>query len=100
MMKINQIIITEHAYQRAKERLRWNKKTLDRMTVKAYNNGDHHTEVKGELGNHIENLLIASKNANKIRLHGGIAYIFAGAILITIYRIDVNFNKKQRRKIK
>ena len=46
---LGMIIITEHAYDRANERLSWSKKILDKMALKAYKQGKKHKETKGHL---------------------------------------------------
>ena len=42
-------IATEHAYDRAKERLNWKSKVLDKMMQKAYEEGIQHKDTKGSL---------------------------------------------------
>lgn len=43
------IVITDHAYDRMKERLGWNKKAGARMAQKAYTDGTTHGETRGSL---------------------------------------------------
>lgn len=46
-MESENIIITKHAYERAKERLGWNKKTLKRMLPKVIDCGTYADDIKG-----------------------------------------------------
>ena len=49
-MKNNKtIVITEHAYDRAKERRQWKRKTTDRMFQKVLENGKELKDTKGKL---------------------------------------------------
>ena len=41
--------ITDHAYERAKERLSWKTSVLEKMAEKAYNDGICHKDTKGSL---------------------------------------------------
>lgn len=43
------VLITEHAYERAKERLKWKSKVLDKMAEKAFLEGIKHKDTKGSL---------------------------------------------------
>ena len=58
--------ITKHAYKRAKKRLGWSKKTLDRMAEKIYN------EIKAE-------------DDGRARIYGDFIYVFDGIKLVTVY---------------
>lgn len=40
------IIVSEHAYQRMKQRAGFNKKAADRMTIKAYYGGKEYKKLK------------------------------------------------------
>ena len=50
------IKITEHAYERAKERLRFKSEVLDKMAAVAYEEGLKHSESKGLLKKYITSL--------------------------------------------
>jgi len=90
---MTEIIITKHAYKRAKERLSWKKKTLNRMATKAYAEGVTHRSAKGHLKGYIGKLFIQHKTANNIRVYGQDVYLFNAICLITIFRIPNNLLK-------
>ncbi len=79
--------ITEHAYERAKERLSWRRKTLNRMAKKAFYGGLKHKDTKGKLNKYISNLYLQYRTANNIRIYGENVYFFTDCHLITLYRM-------------
>lgn len=89
----NEVDITEHAYQRAKERLSLNNKALDRMAVKAYVEGIKHSDTTGKLNKYITGLWGKYKTANNIRIYGEVIFLFAKNRLITVYQIPNEFKK-------
>lgn len=96
------ITITEHAYERAKERLSLNKKSLDRMAIKAFKYGIEKEETKGKLRMYLEHLHLSEKKANNIRLHGENVFLFCGKNLVTVYQVTNNIKKylkKERERI-
>lgn len=58
---MSDIIITNHAYERAKERLKWNSKVLDKMSEKAFYSGLKHKDVKGSLMRYLTKLWFSYK---------------------------------------
>lgn len=81
-------IATEHAYEKAKERLGWKRKVLDKMMVKAFDEGIKHSDTKGSLNKYITKLWFKYRTANNIRIYGENVYFFCGETLITLYRLD------------
>jgi len=81
------IIISDHAYKRAKERLGLNQKALDRMAEKAFNDGFKHGETKGTLQKYITKLWFDHKNCNNVRIYGENIYFFRENKLVTLYRL-------------
>ncbi len=79
---------TNHAYKRAKERLKWKPKVLDRMMVIAFNKGIKHSDTKGNLNKYITNLWSNNKSCNNIRIYGENVYFFCKKKMITIYRLN------------
>lgn len=79
--------ITDHAYDRAKDRFRWKKKTIERMAKRALENGMSHKDTKGSLRKYFSGLWDKNKSANNIRIYGENVYLFSGVTLITLYRI-------------
>jgi hypothetical protein len=87
------ILITEHAYDRAKERLSWKPKALDKMAEKAFSEGIQHKDTKGSLHKYITKLWFQYRNANNIRIYGENVYFFIGNKLITLYQLPNNLRK-------
>lgn len=81
-------VATDHAYERAKKRLGWKPKVLDRMMKKAFEKGVTHSETKGGLNKYIAKLWFRNKNANNIRIYGENVFLFCGKTLVTIYRLE------------
>lgn len=88
--------ITNHAYERAKERLRWSPTVLDKMAEKAFHDGVRHSDTKGSLNRFITSIWFDYKNCNNIRIHGENMFFFAGETLITLYQLPNNFKKHIR----
>ena len=84
---------TKHAYDRAKERLSWKKKTLDRMMRKAFEEGVTHSDTTGQLNKYITDLWFKYKTANNIRIYGENVYLFRFTKLITLYRLPTELTK-------
>lgn len=91
--KTDYIIITDHAYLRAKERLSLNKKSIDRLASSAFKSGIKQSDTKGQLKKYIDNLWFEYKTANNIRIYGEIIYFFSNNRLITLYQIPNEFKK-------
>lgn len=89
-IKSEEIVITEHAYDRAKERLSYNKNALERMANKAYFSGLKHEDTKGKLNKYLTKLWHLHKSANNIRIHGENVFIFINNTLITVYQLPNN----------
>ena len=79
---------TDHAYKRAKERLRWKPKVLDKMMCKAFNEGVCHNQTKGSLNKYITKVWFRNRICNNIRIYGENLYLFKNRTLITIYKLD------------
>lgn len=88
-----EIIITRHAYKRAKERLRWKKSVLRRMAQVAFEEGFTHAETKGQLRGFLDKVWLNYKVCNNIRIYGEHVYIFADNRLVTIYRVQTKLIK-------
>ncbi len=86
-----EVIISNHAYERLKERNSWSKKAVDRMAGKIYETGITARDVKGYLKDwFLKKQLEAPSNTIHI-LYGDVAYVFQKStrekapILITAY---------------
>lgn len=71
------IVLTKHAYDRMRERFRYNRKAAERIATKAYENGILHGETTGQLYKYISGKAYAYlKKGTKILIYGEIVYIF------------------------
>ena len=71
------IDITEHAYDRMKQRLGWGRKTADRMAEIAYVEGVKHGETNGKLYRYISaHELSYMKKGNCFKMYGETVYCF------------------------
>lgn len=82
-----ELLITEHAYERAKERLRWKPCALDKMAILAFDNGIKHSDTKGTLNKYITRIWFKYKTANNIRIYGENIFFFKNSTLITLYQL-------------
>lgn len=77
--------ITDHARERARERLGWNSSALDRMAEKALNEGVAHVHTRGRLNRYLGKLFTEHRTANNTRLYGEHVFIFHNEVLITVF---------------
>jgi len=92
------ITITDHAYERAKERCGWNKNALDRMAEKVMVNGINHNKVSGQLKRYIDKIYLQHRNASAFKIYGAYLFIFSSDKLITVYKLPNNVKQKKERK--
>lgn len=79
--------ITIHAYEKAKERFKWKNKVLDKMALKALNEGMSHKDTKSRLNKYISRKWKMYKHCNNTRIYGENIYFFKDDVLITLYRL-------------
>lgn len=90
----NGILITEHAYDRAKERLSMNQVSFTKLSEKAFSDGMTHSESAGNLKKFIDKLVLShNKAASNIRIYGENVFLFSGNILKTVYQVPPNLKK-------
>lgn len=85
--------ITEHAYQRAKERLGFGRAAVDKMASKAFYDGVVHKQAKGRLKKYFDRLYFEYRTANNIRVYGENVFLFSGQTLITVYQLPNDLKK-------
>jgi hypothetical protein len=92
---VNQSIInvTNHAFDRAKERLSLNANALTRLAEKAFTSGLKHSDMKGKLEKYITKLWFMHKSADNIRVYGENVFVFIGNTLITVYQLPNELRK-------
>lgn len=90
---MSDIIITDHAYDKAKERFSFSKPALERVAGKAYREGITHSSSSGNLKKYITKLWFDYKKADNIKIYGEIIFFFSKNILITVYQIPHSLRK-------
>jgi hypothetical protein len=87
------IIISQHAYERSKERLSLRKSSTDRLARKAFDQGLKHTQTTGPLRKYVDGLWMQHKQASNIRIYGDNIFLFAGNILVTLYQLPLELRR-------
>ncbi len=106
MKESEKIIITDHAYLRAKERLSLSSTSLDRLAEKAFKEGIGVAQTKSKLHRYLDKLWLSYKTCNNMKIYGEVIYMFKGSVLITLYQlpnemkkyIKLSSEKKQKNK--
>lgn len=92
-VKNNTLVITDHAYDRAKERLSLSKDSFCRLALKAYTEGIKAKECKGRLKRYLDKLWFQYKNANNVIIYGENIFFFKDNVLITVYQLPYELRK-------
>jgi hypothetical protein len=88
--------MSNHATDRMSERCGLNKKSAERLSKLALENGISHNDTVGSLNRYLTKLFFYNKTANNIRIHGEYVYIFCDDILITVIPLDNKYKKVVR----
>jgi len=88
--------VSDHAARRLRERCGLNKKSIQRIADKAFNDGIRHSETRGRLNKWVTSLFFYNRSANNIRIYGDKAYIFTKNTLITVIQIPTDLFKNVR----
>lgn len=86
-------IVTHHAYKRARQRLGWGRKTLERMLPKVLERGLCQKDFSGSFSRHLRSKLQGNGVANHLLIYGEVIYFMRDATLITLYRVPSQFIK-------
>lgn len=86
------VSVTEHAVERAKERLGWSRPALLRMALKAKQEGLVLRDTAGGLHRYIASQHMAHKGHTSI-IHGLAIFIFGGHVLITVIPVPPKYRK-------
>lgn len=87
-MSTKKLAVTKHAYKRAKERLGWKRKTLQRMAIRIYRCGYNIRETNGELYRFLQKKTTRIDSYTNVRIYGEFVYFFNNQALITMYRLS------------
>lgn len=85
------IEITDHAFQRGRERLALNKKALQRHADKAFNKGIKLEDTKGDLHLYLEKKYKQGNKCNNMRIYGEILFLFSDNRLVTITTLPTKY---------
>ena len=81
------MIITPHAYSRAKERCGLNKSAFNHMLEKALINNWSHANAKPQLHKYIMALVMKHKVHFKVLLHDKYMILHTNEVVITVYQL-------------
>ena len=81
------MLVTDHAKKRLKERAGLNSRGLARSAEIAFNKGICHSDCTGRLKRYVDYLFLSHKKGNNIRLYGDKVYIFHGISLLTVLNL-------------
>ena len=81
------IRVSTHAEQRMRERLGLNKKSIERIAQRAFDNGIRHNQTKGNLRKYVTHVWEKNKNANNIRIYGDKVFVFCDELLVTVFHL-------------
>ena len=89
----NKLVISNHAYKRARQRISWSRNALNRMTVLAYTCCIRRYQLKGKLKYFTNDLMFGYEKQSNIRIYGEVIYIFRHQTLVTLYQIPSDLRK-------
>ena len=81
---MSEVIVTNHAAKRLKQRSGLPKKAVNRFAEIAFLKGKKHADVKGRLKRYLDKLFLSHMNGNNIRVYGMFVFIFQDTRLITV----------------
>lgn len=87
------LVISQHAYERSRERLSLTKSSTKRLARKAFDQGLKHNQATGPLRKYINGLWMQHQSASNIRIYGDNIFLFAGNILVTLYQLPLELRK-------
>lgn len=87
-----EIHITKHAYNRARQRLRWKKTSLTRMFRKSLDQGLCQTHFSGDFGRYLREKLQEGSRANRLLIYGEVLFLLHNNTLITLYQLPTKYH--------
>lgn len=92
------IEITNHAFEKGKERLNLKREPFTKMAMEAYQNGKTHAECKGRLKRYADTLWFRYKTCNNLRFYNQVIFFFIDHKLITVYQCPREFHNHLKLK--
>lgn len=90
---MDEIALTAHAIDRARECLGWNEKTLRRMVAKVSAHGVRQRDTRGRLRRWLDAQSMEHRKGDGNLLFGEHIYIIQAGTLITVYRLPKEFHR-------
>jgi len=105
---MSDVYLTNHAYDRMKERAGISRKAAGRLVTKAYEDGVGREEVTGSLFRYITSVAQSyNRDGTNVKIYGEMVYCFLnqpnGVILLTVFWVPNNYKNQalgvQKRKV-
>lgn len=90
---MDQLVVTNHASDRIKERVGVSKKIAGEIAQRAFDNGVTHAETSGSLSRYLDHLFLQYEKANNVRIYCGNVYIFINNVLVTTFPLPPKYRK-------
>lgn len=90
------IHITEHAFQRARERLGLNRPATERLVARAFDKGLQHAHATGALKRYLDGVFLARGTADNLRVYGEAVWVLTGTRVITVLRVPLEHRSAVR----
>lgn len=87
-----EVHITQHAYKRAKQRLRWKKTSLLKMFTKSMEHGLCQSQFSGQFGRYLRRKLRAGSKANRVLIYGEVIFFVYNNTLLTVYQLPTRYH--------
>lgn len=85
-MTISAVHVTEHAFDRGKERLGLSRSAMERQASRVFEVGRKPRDFKGRFRRYLDGLQITHRS-NGIRVHGETVFVFDDTRLVTVFRV-------------
>lgn len=95
-----EVILTDHAKDRAWERFKLREPGLRRACLRALEDGIGHEELNGRLRRYVDRLWLAGGHtkADNIMIHAEKVFVFNGFVLVTIWQIPRELREYARKR--
>ncbi|WP_224364199.1 hypothetical protein [Hyalangium versicolor] len=93
MTPASDLHISEHAFQRGRERLGLNRKATERMACRAFAAGLRHEDTFGALRQYLGMVASTRGTADNLRVHGEAVWVFCSHTLVTVLQLPHELRK-------
>ena len=90
------IRITDHAFDRIKERLGLSKKAAQRIALKAYAEGIQHEQTTGALRRYLDKIYISHGKSSGTRIYGEHLWLFREQTLLTVLYLPTELKRSAK----